>query len=133
MKNFTARTGVRTYLTAFAGVEELDISRRTTLFRIAQEALTNVGRHAHATRADLTIQKMPDGVCMKIKDDGKSFQVDRVLLRRGKRLGLIGMRERLEMVGGHFEIESAPGHGTTITAQLPVGSTPTKPVAKGRT
>ena len=133
MKLFTARTGVRTHLTAFAGVEELDISRRTTLFRIAQEALTNVGRHAHASRAEVLIQKLPDGVCMKIKDNGKSFQVDRVLLKGGKRLGLIGMRERLEMVGGHFEIESTPGQGTTITAQLPLDSTPARPMTKART
>jgi len=133
MKLFTARTGVRTHLTAFAGVEELDISRRTTLFRIAQEALTNVGRHAHASRAEVLIQKLPDGVCMKIKDNGKSFQVDRVLLKGGKRLGLIGMRERLEMVGGHFEIESTPGQGTTITAQLPLDRTPARPMTKART
>jgi len=133
MKLFTARTGVRIHLTAFAGVEELDISRRTTLFRIAQEALTNVGRHAHASRAEVLIQKLPDGVCMKIKDNGKSFQVDRVLLKGGKRLGLIGMRERLEMVGGHFEIESTPGQGTTITAQLPLDSTPARPMTKART
>jgi signal transduction histidine kinase len=122
MKNFTARTGVRTHLTAFAGVEQLDTPRRTVLFRIAQEALTNVARHAKASRAEVSIQKLPDGVCMKIKDDGKSFQVERTLHGNGgNRLGLLGMRERLEMVGGRFEIESAPGKGTTITAQIPIG------------
>ena len=59
---------------------------------------------------------------MKIKDDGKSFQVDRVVHGNGsKRLGLLGMRERLEMVGCHFDVESAPGKGTTIIAQIPLG------------
>jgi signal transduction histidine kinase len=63
---------------------------------------------------------MPDGICMKTKDDGKSFQVDRVLHGKGsKHLGLLGMRERLEMVGGSFEVESGPGHGTSITAKIP--------------
>ncbi len=120
MKSFTERTGVRTQLTAFAGVELLNMPRRTALFRVAQEALTNVGRHARASRVDVSIQKRLDGVCMKIADNGKSFQVRRVLLARGsKRLGLLGMRERLEMVGGHFAVESAPEKGTTIEAFVP--------------
>ncbi len=122
MKHFTERTGVHTRLTAFAAVEQTNMARRTVLFRVAQEALTNVARHAHASRVDVSIKKLPDGICMTIGDDGKSFQVQRVLLARGsKRLGLLGMRERLEMVGGRFEVESAPGKGTTITAQIPFG------------
>ena len=61
---------------------------------------------------------------MQISDDGKSFQVQRVLLARGsKRLGLLGMRERLEMVGGHFDVESAPSRGTTVVARIPLGKT----------
>jgi two-component system sensor histidine kinase DegS len=120
MKSFTERTGVRTHLTAFAGVELLNMPRRTALFRVAQEALTNVGRHAQASRVEVSIEKRPDGACMKIADDGKSFQVQRVLLARGsKRLGLLGMRERLEMVGGRFWVESAPGKGTVIEAFVP--------------
>lgn len=120
MKNFTARTGVRTSLTAFAAVERLDTAKRTVLFRVAQEALTNVARHAQASRVEVSIQKLRDRICMKIKDDGKSFDVERVLHLKGNgRLGLLGMRERLEMVGGRFAVESAPGKGTTIRAQIP--------------
>ena len=130
MKNFADRTGVRTHLTAFAGVEQLDIARRTVLFRVAQEALTNVGRHAKATQVAVTLQKTPDGVVMKIKDDGKSFSVDRTLhTNGGKRLGLLGMRERLEMVGGHFSLESEPGKGTMVIAQMPFD----RAVPKGET
>jgi signal transduction histidine kinase len=122
MKSFTKRTGVRTNLTAFAAVERLDVAKRTVLFRVAQEALTNVGRHAQASRVEVIIHKLPDGICMKIKDDGKSFQVDHLLHGKGrKHLGLLGMRERLEMVGGTFEVESALGKGTTIIAQIPPG------------
>ena len=96
--------------------------RRTVLYRVAQEALTNVSRHAHASRVEVTIQKLAAGICMKINDDGKSFSVDRLMnAKGGKRLGLLGMRERLEMVGGRFEIESAPGRGTTVTAEMPLG------------
>ena len=122
MKNFTARTGVRTCLTAFEEVEQLETARRTVLFRVAQEALTNVARHAKASRVYVSIQKLPDCIYMKIQDDGKSFPVERVLHSNGgKRLGLLGMRERLEMVGGRFDVESAPGKGTTVRAQIPLG------------
>jgi len=122
VKIFAKRTHLHVHLKAFAAVEELDTIRRTVLFRVAQEALTNVARHAQAGRVEVSIQKLPEGICMKIKDDGKSFQVDRVLYGKGsKRLGLLGMRERLEMVGGHFGVESVQGKGTTIIAQFPNG------------
>jgi len=122
VKIFSKRTHILVHLKAFADVEQLAIAKRTVLFRVAQEALTNVARHAQASRVEVSIQKLPDFVCMKIKDDGKSFQVDRVLHGKGsKRLGLLGMRERLEMVGGHFGVESVQGQGTTVIAQIPLG------------
>ena len=109
MKSFTTRTGVRAHLTAFAAVEKLDAAKRTVLFRVAQEALTNVGRHAQASRVDVSIQRLRGDVRMEIKDNGKSFDVQRALhANGGKRLGLLGMRERVEMVGGTFCVESAP-------------------------
>ena len=121
MKNFTTRTGVRTHLTAFAGVEKLNAAQRTVLYRVAQEALTNVARHARASRVEVTIRKEAKSVYMEVSDDGKSFQVQPVLLARGsKRLGLLGMRERVEMVGGSFQIDSVPGKGTKIIALIPV-------------
>jgi signal transduction histidine kinase len=121
-KIFSKRTRILVHLKAYAEVEQLPIAKRTVLFRVAQEALTNVARHAQAGRVEVSIQKLPGFVCMKIKDDGKSFQVDRVLHGKGsKRLGLLGMRERLEMVGGHFGVESVQGKGTTVIAQIPLG------------
>ena len=125
VKLFSKRTRIRVHLKVFAGVEQLDIVRRTVLFRVAQEALTNVSRHAQASRVEVNIQKLPGGICMKIEDDGKSFQVERMMHFHGrKRLGLLGMRERLEMVGGSFNVESAPGKGTTITAHIRPGNGP---------
>ncbi|MGD0057817.1 MAG: histidine kinase [Verrucomicrobiia bacterium] len=121
VKTFSRQTGVHVRLTIFAGVEKLDNARRTTLYRVAQEALTNVARHAQASVVDVSIEKLSNRICMKIKNDGKSFQVDRALQAgKNKRLGLLGMRERVEMVGGSFAVESAPGKGTTICAQIPV-------------
>jgi signal transduction histidine kinase len=111
-------------MTAFAAVEKLDSTRRTVLFRVAQEALNNVARHAQATRVDVVIHKLQDCLCMKVQDDGKSFDVERTLRANGgQRLGLLGMRERLEMVGGSFTIESAPGKGTLVEARIPFGKT----------
>lgn len=121
MKEFTKRTGVRAQLTAFAALEKLDIAKRTILYRVAHEALNNVARHAQASRVEVSIEKLRGCVCLKIKDDGKSFDAERTLqANRGRRLGLLGMRERLEMVGGSFAIESAPGQGTVIQARIPL-------------
>ena len=120
MKGFTARSGLRVKFVAFAGVEKLSNKMRTVLFRVAQAALANVAQHAQASSVSLTIRQMPNAVLMDIKDDGKSFDIARALdTRRNKRLGLIGMRERVEMVGGAFSVESAPGRGTTIAARIP--------------
>lgn len=120
LTDFTTRSGVLCKLSACAGIEQLGLDRRTVLFRVAQEALGNIDRHAQASHVDLDIRKTPGGFLMTIHDDGRSFQVDKVgRPRGGKRLGLIGMRERLEMIGGSFAVGSAAGKGTTITAQVP--------------
>jgi signal transduction histidine kinase len=120
VKHFANRTGVRVRLTVFAGIKQLDSPRSTVLYRVAQESLINVSRHARATRVDVSIRKLPGAVCMEIKDNGKSFSVQRLLNMKGNNhLGLLGMRERVEMVGGRFSVESVKGRGTTIRAQIP--------------
>ena len=120
MKNFFSETGIRASLTASAEIEKLSLAKRTVLYRVAQEALSNVARHAQATRVEASIQLQPRAVLMRIKDNGKSFDVDETL-RSGKavRIGLIGMRERVEMVGGRFSVDSSPAAGTTIEVRIP--------------
>jgi PAS domain S-box-containing protein len=121
MEGLTTRTGVRASLTAFAAVERSDTAKRTVLFRVAQEALTNVARHAHASRAEVKIRKLDDAICMTITDNGKGFRQELVLHSKKKnRLGLLGMRERVQMVGGNLVVHSAPGKGTTIRVQIPI-------------
>ncbi len=121
-KLFSRRTRIRVRLKVFAGVEALNHNQRTILYRVAQEALNNVSRHAQASRVEVSIQKVADEIGMVIHDNGKSFEVERVLNDHGqKRLGLLGMRERVEMVGGRFGIESTPGRGTTISAFITTG------------
>ena len=115
MKHFRAETGIQVSLSAFAAVEQLDGDKRTVLYRVAQEALTNVARHAQASSAEVKLQKLDGAVCMTITDDGKGFQAERRMkANKGKGLGLLGMRERLEIVGGKFTLTSAPGKGTTV-------------------
>ena len=122
VKLFSQRTRIHVNLKIFAGVEALDLNHRTILYRVAQESLNNVSRHAQASRVDLSIQKVGDDIRMTIQDNGKSFEVDRMLNGRGqKRLGLLGMRERVEMIGGRFGVVSAPGKGTTVTAVITDG------------
>ena len=118
-KSLAARKNIQIHLTAFAGVEALGSTRRTVLFRVAQEALTNVLRHAQATRVEITLAKIPGAIRMEIADNGKSFEVELVHKGRTKRLGLIGMRERIEMVGGRLTVESAPATGTRVIAEIP--------------
>jgi PAS domain S-box-containing protein len=90
-----------------------------TLYRVAQEALSNVVRHANAERATITITKGYPNIIMIIEDDGKGFVTkgDRI---RGMGLGIIGMRERVEGLGGKFQIRSDPGEGTRIRVTIPL-------------
>ncbi len=130
LKEFAKRTGLRVSLKAFTSgkIEALDNAGSTALYRVAQEALNNVARHAHASRVDASILKLPNALRLEIKDDGKSFELKRVLhARKRQHLGLLGMRERVEMVGGTFTVNSAPNHGTTIQAQIPLRSNGRRP------
>jgi len=121
IKDFTKETKIRIHFTAFAGVEQLNSTQRTVLYRVAQSALANVHKHARASDVKVSIHKLRDAVRLEIHDNGKSFDMERVLFaKRHKRLGLLGSRERVEMVGGKFGVESAPGHGTTISAEIPI-------------
>ena len=120
MTSYMEDTGIRVTLKAFAGIEQADGTTRTVLYRIAQEALTNVARHAKASQADLSIQNLDGGICMEITDNGCGFAVaGKGSAEKNNRLGLLGMRERVEMIGGTFCIKSAPGKGTTIRVEIP--------------
>jgi signal transduction histidine kinase len=120
LKGLAADADLHTELEADPRIEKLDMAKRTVLFRVAQEALINITRHAKARRAAVRIVRRRGCYCMTICDNGRAFAVHRVLdARGGRRLGVIGMRERLAMIGGTFAIVSVPGQGTTVTAEVP--------------
>ena len=122
LKDFAKRTGIRVQFTAFSGVEQLSNARRIALYRVAHSAVTNVSLHARARSVKLSLRQVSNSVCMKISDDGEGFDVERMLrAKRNAHLGLLGMRERIEMVGGKLSVESSPGQGTTIRILIPFG------------
>ena len=122
-KSLAERKRFRIRMTAFGAVEAMDSAKRTVLFRVAQETLTNVVRHAHATQVEINISKIAGAVRMEISDNGQSFNVEKALRAKNpQRLGLVGMRERIEMVDGTLTIESKPGNGTTVRADIPFSS-----------
>jgi two-component system CheB/CheR fusion protein len=126
--NLAAGKKFKIRLTVFSGVERLSEAERTALFRVAQEALANVGRHAQATRVKVSITEIPDAVRMEISDNGRAFDVAEVFGKKNpKRLGLVGMRERMEMIGGTLTVLSVPGAGTTVRADIPFPSRKAKP------
>jgi signal transduction histidine kinase len=91
------------------------------LYRIVQEALTNVARHAHATHAHVRLGRNPSGVVVIVEDDGQGFDVEE-LAREAEAhgVGLIGMRERVALLGGRFLVESHPGRGTRLWVEIPL-------------
>ena len=109
------RTEVKLGFYLGSKVPRLDRDAEATLYRVTQEAITNVLKHAQATRADVMLEIRGSRLTLIIEDDGVGFMPDESLHGGpGGRLGLLGMRERLALVGGSLEIESAPGKGTTL-------------------
>jgi signal transduction histidine kinase len=93
-----------------------------SIFRIAQEALRNVARHAGSSAAKVSLRPLEDGLQLAVVDSGVGFDPKRQ--RSNPSLGLASMKERVRLLGGEFEIESAPGHGTTILAWVPLKGEP---------
>ncbi len=99
---------------------DLDGERATNLFRIAQEALHNIEKHAGATAARIRLLEDDKLLRLEIEDNGRSFHPDRASeAQKNGHLGLVGMRERAEMLGGTLEIHAEPGNGTTVRAAVP--------------
>jgi len=92
------------------------------LFRIAQEALRNVGKHSGASKAGLTLEFGDGKTILTVKDEGKGFKLPEKVddLTVAGKLGLAGMQERAQLIGGSLRLESGPGKGTKVTLEVPV-------------
>jgi two-component system sensor kinase len=96
----------------------LPAEHETAIYRIVQEAITNVVKHASATSVSIVVATGDRSVRAVIEDDGVGFAAGNV---REAAFGLVGMRERAQLLGGRLEVESSPGSGTTVLVELPLG------------
>jgi signal transduction histidine kinase len=134
---FTKQTGIRTELVPHPILARLDERREEVLFRVAQEALSNVFKHSGARTAKIEFTSADDALQMEIGDDGCAFSVEEQLDARATNghIGLIGMRERVRNVNGSFAIESVSGNGTRVRVRIPLDGRPSPgsgPVADGQ-
>jgi signal transduction histidine kinase len=121
---FEERSGIRTVFESSLRDQRLPAEAETVLYRLVQEALTNVAKHAGAGRVDIVLTRRRGGVSAIVEDDGHGFEAGET---REDALGLVGMRERLALLGGTLAIESARGEGTALVAYVPVPTPPTTP------
>ena len=100
----------------------LPLEFETTLYRVTQEALTNVARHAQAKRVSVLLERRPDHISLIVEDNGRGFKAESILQTSATegRLGLLGMHERVKLVKGTLNVESTPGAGATVFVRLPL-------------
>jgi len=103
-------------------VEHFDNHVEIALYRVAQEALANITKHAQATHVDVHLAHVPGALNLVVEDNGRGFDAEKIqgLKQTQRGMGLISMRERTELLGGSFRVESVPGKRTTITVQIPL-------------
>ena len=120
VQNFSQRTGIVCTLSVDRKHIDLPMARASAVFRIVQESLTNVAKHARATRAEVVLAHDPDRLRLYVRDDGIGYSAGPA--RRGDSFGLLGMRERVSFLGGAFAITGVPGAGTTVEVHLPLAA-----------
>jgi signal transduction histidine kinase len=117
-QEFESRTGIHCRITLPQEPLVLDAERSTAVFRIFQESLTNVARHAHATRVEARLERAVNDLFFQVRDDGMGFDAEEVKTR--KSLGLVGMQERALLLHGELKVEGVPSAGTTLTLRIPL-------------
>jgi signal transduction histidine kinase len=117
----TARLEIDYQFISPDGSKRLPIGVELSLFRIAQEATANIIKHAKASHASFVVLRQPHEVTLLIEDNGQGFDLEATRKKCTSCLGLMGMQERVNLLGGSFVVESAPGEGTTIRVRIPLG------------
>ena len=117
-REFRARTGLECAVAAKEGIPPLPGAQATALFRICQEALTNVARHAQASRVTIRVEEDADQLILAIEDNGKGITDQEIV--KGSSLGLLRIRERALLLGGELTILGRPGSGTRVTVRVPL-------------
>jgi signal transduction histidine kinase len=129
LQEFEQRSGIRSQLQL--GMDDLPLApdMATGLFRVFQEALTNVARHAQATQVQVTLQGQADQLILQVRDDGRG--IDPLALKNSGSLGLISMRERVQLLSGELMITGQPGEGTTVLVKIPLSTAQPQPPGNG--
>ena len=123
VRTFASRSGLHVRFSGNPAAEMLNDEQKTALFRIAQESLTNVAKHAHASRVSVVVRQTSEGICLEVADNGKAFRLASTKTARKKhQLGLLGMQERVRLVNGRFSIRPELGRGTIVRAMIPLPS-----------
>ena len=118
MQNFSQRTGIRCELAIATTDLELHDPHATAVFRILQESLTNVARHARATLVEVNLDRNGPEVLLSVTDNGRGFSTSDP--RKPNSFGLMGLRERAYILGGEVSISSESGRGTTVDVRIPL-------------
>ena len=119
VERFVARTGIRVEIHAEEYEKRLPLSKETELFRITQEALTNISKHAEAQNVVVSIKSMGSRIRLSISDNGRGFDLNQEYpSQENTGWGLISMRERVNTLGGKFKVISEPGNGTMVVAEI---------------
>jgi len=119
LKGFGRRHGIKIDLLQDRMEERFETETETAVYRIVQEALTNVAKHAQATRCRVYLQRLSHTLLVTIEDDGVGFEPAAATAAGGRGLGLVGIRERVAQVHGEMRLETAPGKGTRLTIEVP--------------
>ncbi|HET6256202.1 MAG TPA: MEDS domain-containing protein [Puia sp.] len=117
LKEFEKRSGIKTVFIEPAEEWQIMDPLKNGLFRIFQESLTNAGRHANAGKIIVSLERNDSHLILTVEDDGRGFEIEKIGAKRT--LGILGMKERCQMMGGHFEIRSSPGNGTCVMVVVP--------------
>jgi signal transduction histidine kinase len=128
-QQFEQRSDVRCRCSLPAEIVWLDEARSTAIFRIFQEALTNVARHADATRVNVIVNVTDRNLVLTVQDDGRGIAEKEVM--EAVSLGLVGMQERAMLFGGEVNITGTPGEGTTLVVRIPMGDNRNSKVGSG--
>lgn len=124
VNRYARRTQIEVTVDVQDEARRLDTATETALYRVVQEALTNVAKHARARHIQITLRHADGPVRLRITDDGQGFEPDGLVLNTGLTgMGLLGMQERVKALGGTISIQSTPGEGTTITVEIPLVQT----------
>jgi signal transduction histidine kinase len=118
LQEFQTRAKIECQFTSDLDELEPDPQRATAVFRILQEVLTNVARHAQATRVEASLRKQANDLVLEVRDNGKG--ISETQISSVDRFGLLGMRERAHVFGGSVVIRGSPGEGTVVTVRIPV-------------